>query len=336
MSEIKQILETLKDIEIKSNLMPFNMLYIAYQDVYGKEVLHSKLLAGLLNPNENHKLGDRPLKAFLRKIDVPFEELSKIKVETEKNVKGRRIDMLISWKDNNEQQHAVIIENKLHGAGDQLNQLNDYYNGVKKDYKVEKIVYLPFDKSRKTFEHTDSHDKVKALSINFDAKDIVNCIDGLMKMFQQKTAILEQYKEFFECLIDTKFTYMKAAEILQQLNKEDIFKLENLSKIMRSAEWCEALFTQKYGDLLAEIQQKVSNRLQRKFKQDAKYINYIQLYFNNWAETYWYEIWLYEDGFYIYKFDNVDYSDETHFSYNEENKVVEYLVPLLKKLSEKQ
>jgi hypothetical protein len=70
MEDCKEILEKLKDIEIKNNPMPFNMLYIAYQDAYGKERLHSKLLAGLLNPNENHKLGDAPLKHFLHRIDA--------------------------------------------------------------------------------------------------------------------------------------------------------------------------------------------------------------------------------------------------------------------------
>jgi hypothetical protein len=338
MEELKEILDKLKRVEIKSNPMPFNMLYIAYQDIYGKEVLHSKLLAGLLDPNENHKFGQIPLKKFLVFINIPYTELSEVSVETEKNINGRRIDIFVSWKDRDKKKHAVIIENKLHNAADQRNQLNDYYEGITgKGYIVEKIVYLPFNKSHKTFEHTDTHDEVKKLCINIDANDIVN---GFLHSIEQAsdlsvdTSMLKQYKEFFECLINTKFTCMKAIEILQQLNNKDIFNLENLMSIMRSPEWCEALFTEKHGNLLPDLQQNVSG-LQLKFKQNGEYVNYVQLYFDNWAEKgYWYEIWLYPDGFYVYKkLNNGDYSGEKHFVYHEENKLVKYIVPLLKELS---
>lgn len=333
MDSIKEILEKLKDIEIKSNPMPFNMLYLAYQNVHGKEVLHSKLLAGLLNPNENHKLGDAPLKCFLHKIDVACGALQEVSVETEKNVNGRRIDIFVSWKDedNESKKHAVIIENKLHNAGSQKNQLNAYYDGTKDEYSIEKIVYLPFDKSYGSFKYTDIRSDLHEKCIDIDAKWIVKWLEDLIKD-NEGISILEQYKEFFKCLINTKFIYMKAEEILQQLNNKDIFKLENLGKIMRDSEWCEALFSQKYSNLLTKLQQKV-NGLQVKYKQNHNYVNYVQLYFDNWKNNYWYEIWLYEDGFYCYKYDRVDYSDTTYFTYNDENKVVKHLVPLLTELS---
>ena len=73
MEELKLILEKLKDIDIKSNLMPFNMLHIAYQDVTGKERLHSKLLAGLLNPKENHGLNSLCFETFLKQIYVNLQ-----------------------------------------------------------------------------------------------------------------------------------------------------------------------------------------------------------------------------------------------------------------------
>jgi len=242
MTDIKQILEKLKNVELE-NLMPFNMLHIAYQDVHGKEVLHSKLLAGLLNPKENHNLGEIPLKEFLKKIDVSYETLSNVNVEVEKNVNGRRIDIFISWKDENNKKRAVIIENKLHDAPNQDEQLNDYYKGTKDDYEIAKIVYLPFNKFSKSFQDTDTCEEVKKLCVDFDAKDIVKWLDTIDN---ENSFILKQYKEFFECLTETKFTEMKAQEIIEQLNCEDIFKLEAIRKIMNSeSEWCNALFVKQ-------------------------------------------------------------------------------------------
>jgi len=242
MTVIRQILEKLKNVKLE-NLMPFNMLHIAYQDVYGKEVLHSKLLAGLLNPKENHDLGDIPLKTFLKEIEVSYETLSNVNVEIEKNVNGRRIDIFISWKDGNNKKRAVIIENKLHDASDQEEQLNDYYKGIKDDYEIAKIVYLPFNKSSKSFHNTDTCEEVKILCVDFDAKDIVKWLDSIVN---ENSVILQLYKEFFECLTKTKFTEMKVQEMMEEIDWDDIFKLEEVRKIMNSgSEWCNALFTKQ-------------------------------------------------------------------------------------------
>ena len=248
MEQLILILDKLKDIEIKSNPTPFNMLNIAYQDISGKERLHSKLFAGLLNPKENHGLNSLCFETFLKQIDVNFDNrfIDSVCVETERNINGRFIDIIIVWKDNDNKKHAIIIENKLNDAPDLKDQLNDYFKGISDEgYIVEKIIYMPYNKSYKSFENTDSTEEVKNKCKDFDSEDIVKWLEvTISKAPQEKASILIQYKEFFECLINKNFIYMKAAQdILAQVSSnEDIAKLENLIDVINSKEWVQAFF----------------------------------------------------------------------------------------------
>ncbi|MDR0613049.1 MAG: PD-(D/E)XK nuclease family protein [Dysgonamonadaceae bacterium] len=351
MNNIKEILEKLKDIEIKSNPMPFNMLYLAYQNVHAKEVLHSKLLAGLLNPNENHKLGDAPLKCFLHKIDVACGALQEVSVETEKNVNGRRIDIFVSWKDedNESKKHAVIIENKLHNAGSQKNQLNAYYDGTKDEYSIEKIVYLPFDKSRGSFERTDIRSDLHEKCIDIDAKWIVKWLEDLIKD-NEGISILEQYKEFFECLINTKFIYMKAKEIIDACSIEEINKLQNLANVANSNEWCEARFALLSEKLKATFGEKLQIRYKR-HKEDGRC--YAEFFFHPYEK--WIELWLEEKEIKLwiasefktesvkvlgkeYKYWGCEYWDyyETDLCFNypvDNQNIIDKIVPMLEELA---
>ena len=291
MTDIKELLNKLKDVEIQSDPTPFNMLHIAFQDVHGKEVLHSKLLAGLLDPSVNHNLGSAPLETFLKQIEVSHETLSNVSVETEKTVNGGRIDIFISWKDDNKKHHAVIIENKLNDAPDREGQLNDYYNGTKDDYQIEKIVYMPFYKSKKSFQYTDACEEVKRLCIDFDAEDIVKWLES-----SENTPMIKQYIEFFECLTGTNFKYMKADEIMNQLNNEDIFKLEKIRTIMNEgSQWCNALFIKQCPDVYEYLQR--FQKLQIKF-QRLTGENVVELLFNPWK--FWIELYVRESGIFVY------------------------------------
>ena len=100
--------------------------------------LHSAFLSELLNPQGDHGLGDKFLKAFVEEIvlnckDFSFDSNS-AQVITELNIgtisedykEGGRIDILI--QDNNN--HVIIIENKIY-AGDQPCQLLRYLKNLK-------------------------------------------------------------------------------------------------------------------------------------------------------------------------------------------------------------
>lgn len=110
-------------------------------------ILHSPLLAELLNPQGRHGMGDKPLKQFLSDVckdRFPFNT-SNAKVETEffagykdeESKTGGRIDILISDSAHN----AIIIENKI-DAEDQENQMYRYRDFGKRHYKNYVIFYL--------------------------------------------------------------------------------------------------------------------------------------------------------------------------------------------------
>src|SRR3712207_2961254 len=87
-----------------------------------QEVMHSRFLAFLLDPKQNHSLDDLVLKGFLRKLSEPYDEaslhrdlgsaddgsLGQTTVRTEVYTGDGRIDILLL---NGVGRWAVIIEN---------------------------------------------------------------------------------------------------------------------------------------------------------------------------------------------------------------------------------
>ena len=118
--------------------------------------LHSAIIAELLNPEGNHGLGDKFLKAFLEdvlskqasfKMDTTSTKVKKeypIGFITEDATEGGRIDLLL--QDNNKQ--SIIIENKIY-AEDQKCQLLRYNNFACKTEQLSTeqyiILYLTLD-----------------------------------------------------------------------------------------------------------------------------------------------------------------------------------------------
>jgi hypothetical protein len=77
------------------------------------------------------------------------------------------------------------------------------------------------------------------------------------------------------------------------------------------------------------------DKLLIQYKQNADYIKYVQFYFENWKNTFWYEVRMYpNDGIYLYKYDGEDYSEITKFGCLETEKLIKYIIPLLHELSE--
>ncbi len=123
----------------------FNVLGLRAEEVR----LHSAFIATLLNPEENHGVGDAFLRAFLRKAGLDDNYINADNLNTDNIVEraigyknddeteGGRIDIIIE-----DGTHAVIVENKIY-AGDQNNQLLRYSNFGKKNFpKGFKMIYL--------------------------------------------------------------------------------------------------------------------------------------------------------------------------------------------------
>ena len=131
------------------------------------EVVWSAWIAYLLNPNENHCMGNVFLKLFLEKLGLP--ENFVLKAETGKHIvervidqigekfeSGGRMDIIIHDPDTN---NALIIENKI-DADDQVKQLYRYYKYAKKEkFNDFRIFYLTRLKSKPSEKSIKGEDK---------------------------------------------------------------------------------------------------------------------------------------------------------------------------------
>jgi len=102
---------------------------------YDDEVnLHSKFIYELLNPFGTHRKKTEFLQSFLDVVEIEDFSLNEVRVLRE----HEKIDILIIG-----QSQAVIIENKI-GADDQKDQLERYYNKIKKNNHCKHIwiIYL--------------------------------------------------------------------------------------------------------------------------------------------------------------------------------------------------
>lgn len=111
------------------------------------EIRHSNILAWLLDPNENHGLGDSFIKSFISKvvskyksnkfsvIEILLQNFYSYQVHRELN----NMDIILQSID---EKTVVIIENKI-WSKESTNQLKKYYEKSKTEYKdYDKILYV--------------------------------------------------------------------------------------------------------------------------------------------------------------------------------------------------
>ena len=295
---MENLIKKLIEIDIADSKKPFSLLEMMYRQVYGKELVQSEMLAALLRPSENHGCGSYFIEGFMRQIGVrypPFwDKACNLKIETERNANGRRIDIFISWLDG-DKKHAVIIENKLNNAQNQPNALNDYHKAIEKEgYEVDKIVYMPLSKKWQKSKYTDTCPKVLEKTKDFDAKDIVEWLDT----FSKPSSVILQYREFLKCLISNQYIMQQATEIQEKLSLKEIEKLEKLAEIVNSSEWREARFKDISVRLKSEFNTLKDDYLSR------KNCIYAQFWFEDNKDI-WIEIWLEEKtNLYVCSYDN--------------------------------
>ena len=318
---------------------PFSLLEMMYKQVREKELVQSQMLASLLNPDENHGHGLNSVICFLLRIGVEadLQEDSSLKVETERNANGRRIDIFISWLDG-DKKRAVIIENKLNNAKNQPNALNDYHKAiVNEGYEVEKIVYMPLSKKWQKAKHTDTYPEILEKTIDFDAEDIMDWIVYFDECFYTGGRVGDAfvgYYKFLNCLISNQHIMQTVIEVQQKYSLEEIETLESIAELTRTVEWCEV----RFRPIVEQIQKgNFAKELTIKYKQNNNFVNYAQFYFYNWEKTFWYELWLYpNEGIYLYKYDGKEYVEIEKYDYPLQTKeLVEHTMSLLQELSNK-
>lgn len=143
----RQVLEALvfaPELEQLENLIAEFNIFEALGAVR-QELRHSDFLAFLLNPNENHSLGERFLKRFLRAAlhDAPEPPLNPIELDLIDMDSAlvlrewRSIDILID--DHERNNLVVVIENKI-DTGEHSNQLQRYFATAQKHFPGATLV----------------------------------------------------------------------------------------------------------------------------------------------------------------------------------------------------
>lgn len=156
------------------------------------EIRHSNVLAWMMNPNENHGLGDSVLRGFIQYVVTSFPDNSDVFSTLLMDCynfsiyrEWHNIDILAV----SENEHFLLcIENKI-DTGEHDDQLNRYRNLVEKDYPDYKKMYVYLSPEGDT-----SSDPTRWCSMSY--KDVLNIIESACnrkKPMPEATLLIENY-----------------------------------------------------------------------------------------------------------------------------------------------
>ncbi|MCI6190677.1 MAG: PD-(D/E)XK nuclease family protein [Clostridium sp.] len=146
--EEKALQDFLLDIECLDELLPWSGKFNLFDvlKISKTEIRHSNMLAWLLNPNENHGLGDAYLRGIFQRLvendlngrydifKILLLDMFSFSVYREWN----NIDILLVSKN---EKVLMAIENKV-GSCEHSNQLNRYRNILEKEYEDYQRIYV--------------------------------------------------------------------------------------------------------------------------------------------------------------------------------------------------
>lgn len=240
-------------LEKQGDRLNFNIFDII-TDKWKKENFHSEILKFLL---ENYEVF---FNNFLELINIKDKkEYSNAEITNEE----ARIDILIK-----SEKKAIIVENKINWAPDQIEQLARYYKKVKEEKEVEKIVYIAPSKDKnpdaQTFGEYEKEIKdrlEKIISFDGSEDDLVSCLE------KSRNELRDKLKENLE---KTK----------NNLDSEDFNKLFFINH------YIEILKRTGVGDM-SEVELKFFKEVIEKYETDKdifKKIKYIGEMYNNLLE----------------------------------------------------
>lgn len=257
----KENIERYKDILKKQDKkLDFNIFDII-TDKWKKENFHSEILKFLL---ENYEVF---FNNFLELINIKDK---KEYLNAEITNEEARIDILIK-----SEKKAIIVENKINWAPDQIEQLARYYEKIKNGHngeqerEVEKIVYITPSNNKEPDEQTFGKDeKIKK---EIKDKDRFTPITGFYGSKNDLVSCLEKSRDKLkENLEKTK----------NNLDSEDFNKLFFINH------YIEILKRTGVGDM-SEVELKFFKEVIEKYKTDKdifKKIKYIGEMYNNLLE----------------------------------------------------
>jgi len=291
-TQIKQL--NLNNDEIAKS---FGIIHHLYDYVYSKEIVHSNILADFLNPKSSHNCGNFFLINFLKTIKIEDSLISgeiEFNVFTEYPIENRRrIDILITWNN-----YAVIIENKLNNAIDQVDQLKDYHSihsveapdGDKKSFNVLKVVYIPADKNKRAPVY-DLEKELADKIVTIFPEDLIKWLEDFPKSQMAKKAC-EDYISILQYINQTNLGIMDAEKILNQTG-ENLKELIAVAYIINSSDWAVAVLDKLRKNLL-----NINNRkkfIDHSIQFDILEKRHAEIYYDGYK--FWVSVYFYKSHF---------------------------------------
>ncbi|WP_462264785.1 PD-(D/E)XK nuclease family protein [Mucilaginibacter sp.] len=234
----------------------FNIFRLV-SDIYYRENFHSDILKAFLDPTEMHDEGNNYLFQFIKYLNgtlpAPLNINSDHYQHAEVKRELGRIDILIS---DPVSKHAIIIENKINKAGDQIRQIPNYHDYlVSQGYIVDIVIYLLLNYHAKpntnTWSDADRHlilPKLIVISASNDtSQDLVvgwlqQCVNVSQNLENQ--FVINQYihllqklgelamnkqimKNFYGQLLDNN-DYETALSVRDMINQLSHYRIERL------------------------------------------------------------------------------------------------------------
>lgn len=232
LNQIRDIVQKEKDDREcqKQNGNSFNLFNVL--NIKTDELIHSSMIASLLDPHEEHGKDCLFLQKFLNIWDFGFAlDTNTASVTTEYEIgpinsrftRGGRIDILITDAYN----HAIIIENKINAA-DQKNQLRRYANFAKSSKLEYTIIYLTLDGHEPSELSTGKNFSEDYVMFSYQ-EDILPWLDECKEACVAGSALHNSISQYSQCL----------RKILNLMNKDNEDRLleiatqkENIASVL--------------------------------------------------------------------------------------------------------
>lgn len=245
------------DFNRKTKLDSYNPLEYFVEQVSSKEIRHSQIIADLLDVNGPHQYRDLFLDSFLQMVNCEIPNDCTIDVEREKKIsrvitKGsdRSIDIVLTWK-HRQKVFAIIIENKLNGAGFQPCQLDEYKRSLERDGYIVKETIVIYD--RKTTYGNGV--------ISLCSTDISNWLNSTLESCDKDNTSywgIKAYSQLIDNMAIKNINMINAECIVEMArnNSESYHKLSQIVKAyegLRDAVFCELQNSPKLKGINSQI-----------------------------------------------------------------------------------
>jgi hypothetical protein len=276
---IAQLDHSMEFAQLHQKFHQFNPLKVLRVDQF--EIRHSNVLAWLLDPSENHQLGNFFIKKVVSRLVTRQENEDKLAeidfltymhasfsdIEVYREVKthtNRYIDIVVVVPS---QKIVLVIENKFH-ASESMGQLDDYLEYAKKVYKDFKVIpiFLTLRSDAPTHPEywvLDYNDLMDIIHLHIELnREIMS--ESIFEFLMHYTAILKeelvQDEEAIQLAQDVYQTNKAAVDFLY-LSQHDEFRKQPRYRDIYN--WIDGL---------SLVQQNALKRIYAKKKQTIDYI----------------------------------------------------------------